>query len=556
MNDQPATPVEAAERHAERVETAEAALRQRARAIPDETALIDPPNREALGLGRPCALTFSEADAVADTIAARFAEAGLTPGDVVALQVPNVAETPLLVLGAWRAGLIVCPLPLPWRLDEIHQAFAHIAPRAAVAAARVNGAAPAETMCEAAAEHASVRAVFTFGGKAPDGVISIDDWFAPPAGNGGMRSGRAPGTRDPDAAAIMTWAVSPYGPYPVPRTHRELTRLGRHAAAAVGMDERDAALSAYPLTNIASVAGQLMAPVLAGARLVLHQPFDFEVFVRQLREQGVTYTAVPAPVIAALNDRLDLASGGLPLARIGCVWPSPHAPMIGPDLLGLPLPVYDIHNLGERAVLVRYREPGGDPSLLPLGGQVEDGGAEESAYLETRVRGSVSDGGDDQHTLRGTLFVRGAAVPGGPLDAAGSLAKTLLRPGAQGYLNTHIPCVVDSAVAGHFRCRKNEDWIYHGGAVVAAGELDGLYAGFPDILDAAAFSLEDPVMGERIFAAVVPRPGVSPSLARLKRYLNGRNVAPYKVPDKLVIVKLIPRNGDGQVLRGEILAQL
>ena len=39
-----------------------------------------------------------------------------------------------------------------------------------------------------------------------------------------------------------------------------------------------------------------------------------------------------------------------------------------------------------------------------------------------------------------------------------------------------------------------------------------MYASYPEFLDAAAFAIDDPVMGDRIFAAVVPRPDQSPSL--------------------------------------------
>jgi mycobactin salicyl-AMP ligase len=68
--------------------------------------------------------------------------------------------------------------------------------------------------------------------------------------------------------------------------------------------------------------------------------------------------------------------------------------------------------------------------------------------------------------------------------------------------------------------------------------------------------LSDPVIGDRIFAAVLPRPGEAVSLEALKDFLAGRGVAPYKFPDKLLVVKQIPRDADGRVLRDEILRQV
>jgi non-ribosomal peptide synthetase component E (peptide arylation enzyme) len=45
-----------------------------------------------------------------------------------------------------------------------------------------------------------------------------------------------------------------------------------------------------------------------------------------------------------------------------------------------------------------------------------------------------------------------------------------------------------------------------GGFTIAAHELDELYQSFPFYLDAACFVLPDPIVGDRIFGAVVPKP--------------------------------------------------
>ena len=42
----------------------------------------------------------------------------------------------------------------------------------------------------------------------------------------------------------------------------------------------------------------------------------------------------------------------------------------------------------------------------------------------------------------------------------------------------------------------------------------------------------------------------------LNRFLEERRVAPYKFPDKIVIVRQIPRDAEGRVLREQILLQV
>jgi non-ribosomal peptide synthetase component E (peptide arylation enzyme) len=46
------------------------------------------------------------------------------------------------------------------------------------------------------------------------------------------------------------------------------------------------------------------------------------------------------------------------------------------------------------------------------------------------------------------------------------------------------------------------------------------------------------------------------SLEALHGFLAEQGVAPYKFPDKLLVVKQIPRGADGRVLRDRLLQQV
>ncbi len=535
--------------------SADAALRQLAVDAENEVAFVDSPDRAKRGMGQPRSLTFAKANILADQIAVRFLRRGLNTGDTIALQMPNTIEAPLLILGAWRAGLTVCLMPLLWRFDEINRAFSRLKPKAVVTVSRYGDEMSARTLGEAAAKNPSVRFVFAIGEDLPDGVTPIDDWMSE-EGAEDRKTELLPEPAPLDQTALITWTVLQQAACPVPRTHGEVAALARMFSSHMKLGPGGRVLNTYPYSSIGAVAGQLVAPLLAGARTVLHLPFSFDVFVRQLQENEITYTALPAPVISALEERCDLGSSALPLARIGCIWPNPHGVDSGLDLFEPPLPVFDIHNFAELAVLVRERSSGTDPSLLPLG-KIYLPGEEDTGdpVLEMRVRGAVIHK-ESHQVLKGTLCVSGRSVPPGPLQPAGAQDGTVIEADSHGFLDTGIGCAVDESFAGQFRCQKSENLIYHGGAVIAASELDKLYAEFPEFLDAAAFVLDDAVIGERIFAAVVPKPDIAPSLDRLREFLDQKRVAPYKTPDQLVIVKSIPRSGQGKVQRDQILAHI
>ena len=90
------------------------------------------------------------------------------------------------------------------------------------------------------------------------------------------------------------------------------------------------------------------------------------------------------------------------------------------------------------------------------------------------------------------------------------------------------------------KLQRDPELLHHGGFAIAAAELDQLYQSFPAFLDAACFALPDPIVGDRIFAAVRAEAGQPISLDALQRLLREQGVVPYKYPDRLVAVKHDP----------------
>lgn len=560
MNEQASVTISVSDNIAAEAASAGAAFRARAELEPGAIAFTDSIDREARSLGTPRTITYGQGEAIIARIEHELRNLGLSAGDIIAIQAPNVVEVPLVILAAWRVGLVPSVMPVMWQLDEIYHAFSKTKPKAAITVSKFGTEHPAITLGEAAARHMSIRYLLSLGENPPDGITPIDDWFSiPEADTAGDQAGETSSDPPPDALAIITWMTGRHGNLPVPRTHAELVELGRMFTRTFGLKRRDVVLNPYPYSNVAAIAGQLVAPILAGAQTILHLPFDFSTFVSQLEIHRVTCALAPAPVIAALEDRRDLHSTRFKLRQLGCVWPSPHAVKSGPGLFEPTLPTIDIHSFAEFAVLPRHREPGSDPSLLPLGKiRSDDDDPDSEIILETRIRGSVKTR-DEKQILAGTLTVRGTTVPGGlfVLDAARQGdAQGPYRPDSHGFIDTSISCITGDDMMAHFRCQKSDGVIYHGGTALAASDLDQLYASFDEFLDAAAFALDDASIGERIFAAVVPQPDLSPSLDRFKHFLAQKRVASYKVPDQLIIVRSIPRSSDGAVLRDQILAQI
>jgi acyl-CoA synthetase (AMP-forming)/AMP-acid ligase II len=95
-------------------------FRRLAERRPDAPALADPPNRKNFTDGAPRRLTYAEADRIVAAIAGRLRRMGLPVDAVIGVQMPNIVENILAMLGVLRAGMVVAPLPLLWRQGADH----------------------------------------------------------------------------------------------------------------------------------------------------------------------------------------------------------------------------------------------------------------------------------------------------------------------------------------------------------------------------------------------------------------------------------------------------
>jgi acyl-CoA synthetase (AMP-forming)/AMP-acid ligase II len=381
--------------------------------------------------------------------------------------------------------------------------------------------------------------VLGYGRGLPDGVASLDDAIM--AGqNGRERLMESPPRITP---AMITFTARAGAPLvAVTRREEELLAQGAMTVLALSLDARDVILNPYPLTGPVGLSLGLMPWLVGGGTLVQHTPFDYQPFVKQMLDSGATMTAVPPPILAELVKDGVLRKSLCRLRRLGAVWSMPElARPAPPPFYGATPLLFDVYPLGDLASLVMRRETRAGLTSLPLGRiHFEEDG--EAVFLDTKL-GRTRSGGEAAE-----LLLRGPLVPRGPAG--------LLSADNEGFVSTGLRAEPEMGDSGRLRVKRDPELLHHGGFAVAASELDQLYRSFPGYFDAACFVLSDPVIGERIFAAIVPKPSEPVSLEALHRYLVEKGIAPYKFPDRLLVVKQIPRDTEGRPLREQILMQV
>ncbi|PKL77620.1 MAG: hypothetical protein CVV27_04930 [Candidatus Melainabacteria bacterium HGW-Melainabacteria-1] len=96
--------------------------------------------------------------------------------------------------------------------------------------------------------------------------------------------------------------------------------------------------------------------------------------------------------------------------------------------------------------------------------------------------------------------------------------------------------------------------INKGGLKIYPEDIDLVLERHPDVLEACSFAIDDPVAGQNVAVAIVPRTAIL-DLDALRIWLAGQ-LSPHKHPQRWFVVKSIPRTSRGKLNREAVAQQL
>jgi len=94
---------------------------------------------------------------------------------------------------------------------------------------------------------------------------------------------------------------------------------------------------------------------------------------------------------------------------------------------------------------------------------------------------------------------------------------------------------------------RKKDLINRGGEKISAEEIENLILSHPAVLDVACIAMPDAQLGERMCACVIPHPGGRLSLTELAAFLAGKEIAKFKLPERLELMAEFPLSTFGKV---------
>jgi len=511
-----------------------------------EIALVDPANLGQLSALTPKRLDWQALDSAINAVANRLLSLGLKTDDIVAWQSGNVAEAPIAILGILRARMIAVPLPTLWSASEASQALAQISPRAIIAGSTIANRGFVDAARDIAVDVFSIRHVLGFGPDIPDGVMALDDIFTDPPKDFTTTEHRPDEAEH--VATMCWWTGKEILPRVMARSHNHWIAAGLGPIMDTQMTERDIIISANFMTGLAGIGSVLVPWLLSGSRLVLHHPFDQQVFSDQVGEEAATIAVLPAYAVADFTYPADT----LTIERIVSIWPDLYsARQAGSARQSLP--VVDVFALGEAGLVTRKRDGMSPPGQVPVGLQVLASGADDPPCLiETRIKGGGVKPDSTETLLRGELQVSGPMVPATEIGAAEQRTKTLETQTyrySEGFVGTGIPCRITATVPPEAEPSGPIDGvIIVGGLALSIAALEERYRYIEGLDDVAVYGYDDQMLGQRIGAVIVVSAAIDGQSAALREMFENAGIDSHKIPDQIEAVPEIKRDDNGHAI--------
>ena len=301
----------------------------------------------------------------------------------------------------------------------------------------------------------------------------------------------------------------------------------------------NATLISVPLFHVTGCCSQLMTQVALGGLSVVLPAFRPAPFLAAIPRYGITLlTSVPTIYELVLRHP-DFATTDVSTVRTLSYGGAP----IAPDLVQRLLTAFPSARLGNGFGL---SETAALATFLPHEYATTHAAA---VGFPTPVDDVAIDRPDPVSGV-GELLVRGPNVVAGywgdPVRTAETFVDGWLHTGDVATITEGIVAIVDRA----------KDMINRGGENVYSVEVENALAAHPDVVEVAVVGVADPVMGEKVGAVVLPRPGVTaeelvPSLIAFAR----TRLADFKVPQFVRVLEgPLPRNAGGKVLKSPLRA--
>jgi long-chain acyl-CoA synthetase len=483
-------------------------------------------------------LTRAQFNARVNQLAHGLRNAGMQPGDTVALLADNRHEWLEAVAASGCSSWVFVPLNWHFTAGELAYILQDSGTKALLA-----DAAFADQAVAAAAESPGVEIKVMFGGTPADGFVDYEELLA-----------ASPDT-EPDDQTTGAYLLYTSGTTGRPKgvsstaftTGQPLAVRNVMLEGLAGlfqMPREGAVLCNSPLYHGGPFLYTHLAAAL-GATVVIRRKFDAADTLRLIDEHGIT-TAYFVPTHFVRLLKLDEATrkdfDGSSLKAVYHT-AAPCPPEVKRQMLEWWGPViHELYAATETGALGTFvtgaewlAKPGTVGKAMPVA---------EILII-----------GDDGRRLgpneEGQIYIKN--LLGGDFEYKGAPEKT-----AEAHLEPGVMTVGDVGYLDDdgylFLCDRKIDMVISGGVNIYPAEIEAVLVTHPAVADAAVFGIPNDEFGEEVKAVVELTPGHEPSddLAREITAFARQHLAGYKAPRSVDFSDALPRTPTGKLLKREL----
>ncbi len=476
------------------------------------------PDRPAIVFeGRTISYRTLDRDAAA--LARSLAQAGVVPGDRVALYLPNTPEFALAYLATLRLGAIAVSVNAIFKSEEVKYILNDSAAKVVFTVADILGNVPR-------ADCPSVEHV----------VLCEGDGAGEPLAHWIARGADTPApvrSMKPDDPAALLYSSGTTGfPKGVTLSHRNVQTNIRATIAGCGFRAEDRFACFLPLFHVFAQNFIMNSCFEVGATLVVWRRFVPDVVLDGIERNGVThFFAVPTIYIGLLN-------ADVPPARLVSVRYYFSAAATMPEEISRRWTekygklVHEGYGLTESAPCAAYNHVTRH-KFGSVGTAIDD--FEIKIFDEADREVPTGEWGE--------IVIRGPGVMLGywnrPEDTAHALRSGWLHSGDIGRMDDEgYVYIVD----------RVKDMINVSGFKVWPAEVENYLYRIPGIREVAVYGVPDPAKGESVRIAIVPAEGATVTGDEVIAWCR-QNLAAYKVPARVDIVTALPKSATGKILK-------
>ncbi len=459
-----------------------------------------------------------------ERLAATLRQAGLQPGQAVAIVLPNGLEYLATFLAATRARLIAAPLNAAYKADEFRFYLEDSEARAVIAP-------PGDHAVREVA--AALNLPVWTAVRDSAGQVRLE---GPGIGTGSARDLEPP--QPQDIALFLHTSGTTSRPKGVPLTHANLMASIQNIAAHYRLSPNDIGLVVMPLFHVHGLMGATLSSFWSGATVVVPPRFSAATFWPAVRAQRVNwYSAVPT-IHQILLSRADEDNAprqtGFRFIRSCSAALAPVTLAQLEARFGAPvLEAYAMTEASHQMCANPLPPAAHKPGSVGPGANVDVGIMDESGNL--LPVGSA-----------GEVVVRGANVTAGyhknPEANRQAFTNGWFRTGDRGVLDGDGYLTLIGRI---------KELINRGGEKISPLEIDAALLLHPAVAEVAAFGVPDAKYGEEVHAAVALKASVT--VDELQAHCRSQ-LADFKVPKVIHIVKELPRTATGKVQRRNVAA--